>query len=165
MKNLALNAKLNIEVIFTFDGKDQQMWHTTMKVIPLDMKESEWIRSLIQLAFENDMHEANDLVKISMCIGCKAKGYQNIPMIKGYLSRNGKYYFQPDQRDEVEKEIIKGTTIASKTSPFNKKHNEGMDITNVLDYQTLKDGGIKGPQDAIVDGVPLVVQRGKYDII
>ena len=40
-----------------------------------------------------------------------------------------------------------------------------MDITNVLDYQTLKDGGIKGPQDAIVDGVPLVVQRGKYDII
>tara|TARA_R100000773_G_C4155533_1_gene75661 strand:- start:135 stop:548 length:414 start_codon:yes stop_codon:yes gene_type:complete len=119
MKNLALNAKVDIEIIFTFDGKDQQMWHTTMKVIPLDMKESEWIRSLIQLAFANDMHEANDLVKISMCIGCKAKGYQNIPMIKDYLSRNGKYYFQPDQRDEVEEEIIKGTAIASKSRPYN----------------------------------------------
>ena len=144
MKNLALNAKLNIEVIFTFDGdKDQQMWRTTMKVIPLDMKESEWIRSLIQLAFENDMHEANDLVKISMCIGYKNKKISDIPMIKGYLARNGKYYFQPDQRDEVEKEIIKGTTIASKTSPFNKKHDENKwDITNVLNYETLKDGGI-----------------------
>ena len=124
MKNLALNAKLNIEVIFTFDGKDQQMWRTTMKVIPLDMKESEWIRSLIQLAFENDMHEANDLVKISMCIGCKAKGYQNIPMIKGYLSRNGKYYFQPDQRDEVEEEIIQGTTIAKDTKKLQQTKEE-----------------------------------------
>ena len=40
-------------------------------------------------------------------------------MIKDYLSRNGKYYFQPDQRDEVEEEIIKGTAIASKSRPYN----------------------------------------------
>ena len=120
--HLIFNAKMKVQIIFTFDNKDQQMWNTEMKFIPLDMEESEWIKHLIETAFYKDMHNANDLVKISMCIGCDKKGYENIPMIKSFLSRNGKYYFQPNQRD-IENEIIKGTTIASETKPFNQQIN------------------------------------------
>ena len=120
--HLVFNAELRVQIIFTFDSQEQQMWNTTMRVIPIEMKESEWIQSLIKMAFEKDLHNANDLVKISMCIGCDQKGYEKIPMIKSFLSRNGKYYFQPDQRD-IENEIIKGTTIASETKPFNQQIN------------------------------------------
>ena len=124
-KGIAFNAMMNVEIIFTFDNQEQQMWNTKMKFIPLDMKESEWIKSLIERAFHNDMHLTKDLCKISMCIGCDKKGYADIPMIERFLSRNGKYYFQPNQRDNAESAIIKDTIIASNTMPFNstlRKH-------------------------------------------
>ena len=41
--NLILNVKMNVEMIFSFDNKDQQMWNTEMKFIPIEIKESEWI--------------------------------------------------------------------------------------------------------------------------
>ena len=116
--HLVFNAEMRVQIIFTFDSQEQQMWNTTMRVIPIEMKESEWIQSLIKMAFEKDLHNANDLVKISMCIGCDQKGYEKIPMIKSFLSRNGKYYFQPNQRDKVEELIIRDTEVASITKPF-----------------------------------------------
>tara|TARA_Y100000310_G_C20468234_1_gene708714 strand:+ start:152 stop:703 length:552 start_codon:yes stop_codon:yes gene_type:complete len=119
-KGIAFNATMNVEMIFSFDNQEQQMWNTKMKFIPLDMKESEWIKSLIERAFHKDMHLTKDLYKISMCIGCKTKGYENIDMIKSFLSRNGKYYLQPNQRDNVVNAIIKDTVIASNTKPFSK---------------------------------------------
>ena len=115
---IAFNATMNVEMIFSFDNQEQQMWNTKMKFIPLDMKESEWIKSLIERAFHKDMHLTKDLYKISMCIGCDKKGYENIDMIKSFLSRNGKYYLQPNQRDDVENAIVKDTLIASNTKPF-----------------------------------------------
>ena len=84
------DTPMKIQMIFSFDNQEQQMWNTKMKFIPLDMNESEWIKHLIERAFHNDMHLTKDLCKISMCIGCEEKGYDNIPMIKSFLSRNGK---------------------------------------------------------------------------
>ena len=120
--HLVFNAKMKVQIIFTFDNQEQQLWNTEMKCIPIEMKESTWIKHLIELAFNDDINLTKDLVKISMCISCDQKGHENIPMIKSFLSRNGKYYFQPDQRD-IENEIIKGTIIASETLPFNKQIN------------------------------------------
>ena len=118
--NLVLNVKMNVEMIFSFDNQDQQMWNTEMKFIPIEIKESEWIKDLIEMAFHDDIHLTKDLYKISMCISCNEKGHKNIPMIKNFLARNGKYYFQPNQRDDIESAIIKDTVIASNTKPFNK---------------------------------------------
>ena len=42
---------MKVEMIFTFDNKDQQLWNVTMRVVPIEMKESEWIQSLIKEAF------------------------------------------------------------------------------------------------------------------
>ena len=119
-QGIAFDATMNVEMIFSFDNQEQQMWNTKMKFIPLDMKESEWIKSLIEKAFHDDINLTKDLYKISMCIGCDKKGYADIPMIERFLSRNGKYYFQPNQRDNVESAIIKDTVIASNTKPFSK---------------------------------------------
>ncbi len=127
MKNsnfLCLKAKMQVEIICTFDSKPQQIYNATMKVVPVDLKESEWIKSLIELAFANDMHEANDLCKLSIAIGYKNKKISDIPMIKSFFERNGKYYFQPDQRDEVEEEIIQGTTIAKDTKKLQQTKEE-----------------------------------------
>ena len=114
------DTPMKIQMIFSFDNKDQQMWNTEMKFIPIEIKESEWIKDLIEMAFRDDINLTKDLYKISMCIGCKEKGHKNIPMIKNFLARNGKYYFQPNQRDDIESAIIKDTVIASNTKPFNK---------------------------------------------
>tara|TARA_R100000781_G_C4032300_1_gene111017 strand:- start:39 stop:491 length:453 start_codon:yes stop_codon:yes gene_type:complete len=127
MKNseiLCLKAKMQVEIIFTFDSKPQQSYNATMRIVPVDLKESEWIKSLIELAFANDMHEANDLCKLSIAIGYKNKKISDIPMIKSFFARNGKYYFQPNQRDEVEEEIIKGTTIAKDTKKLQQTKEE-----------------------------------------
>ena len=116
--HLVLNAIMNVQMIFSFDNKEQQMWNIKLNCIPIEMKESEWIKDLIEMAFHDDINLTKDLYKISMCIGCKTKGYENIDMIKSFLSRNGKYYLQPNQRDDVENAIVKDTVIASNTKPF-----------------------------------------------
>ena len=38
-QHLVFNAKMKVEMIY-FDNKDQQLWHTTMRVVPIGMKES-----------------------------------------------------------------------------------------------------------------------------
>ena len=111
-------------MIFTFDNKDQQMWEVTQSCVP-NFKESEWIRKLIHGAFpDEDINLTEDLSKISMAISYKSKAVEKLPMIQDFLKRNGKYYFQSDQRDEVENEIIKGTVIASETKELKQTKEE-----------------------------------------
>tara|TARA_R100000697_G_scaffold54777_1_gene67983 strand:+ start:969 stop:1379 length:411 start_codon:yes stop_codon:yes gene_type:complete len=117
---------ININVIFTYDNKDQD-------TIDLFMREDEFafnlrnevafVRWVINKSFFRDIEEANDLLKISMCIrpeNISNKEFTKWTGIKEFLARGGKYYFQPNQRDKVENLIIKDTNIASETKPFNK---------------------------------------------
>ena len=120
---------ININVIFTYDNKDQDS-------IDLFMSEDEFafnlrnevafVRWVINKSFFRDIEEANDLLKISMCIrpeNISNKEFTKWTGIKEFFARGGKYYFQPDQRDRVENLIIEGTDIASATKPFNKQIN------------------------------------------
>lgn len=114
---------IQINVIFTYDNKDQDM-------IDLFMSESEFayhlrnevalVKWVIEKSFSFSS-EANDLVKISMCIkpeNISDKEFTKWTGIKEFFARGGKYYFQPNQRDKVEELIIRDTEVASITKPF-----------------------------------------------
>ena len=120
MPRIVFTQPIDIEIILSYDNKDQQMWNTTIRKLSVDCTEIELMRGLIESAFKSDMNYANDLCKISMCVSCKARDFEKLPCIKNFLARNGKYYFQPNQRDDIESAIIKDTVIASNTKPFNK---------------------------------------------
>ena len=116
---ITLKTNIKIEMIFSFQNKEQQLWKCELRAIPIDWNESDFIKNLIENAFHSDIESTKDLVKISMCISGD-KFYDKAPCIKQMLQRNGKYYFQPDQRDKVENAIIKNSVIASETKPFSE---------------------------------------------
>ena len=120
---------IQINVIFTYDNKEQDG-------IDLFMSESEFafnlrnevafVKWVINKSFFRDIEQADDLLKISMCIkpeNMSNKEFTKWTGIKEFFARGGKYYFQPNQRDRVENLIIEGTDIASATKPFNKQIN------------------------------------------
>jgi len=124
-----MSKYININVIFTYDNKEQDG-------IDLFMSESEFafnlrnevafVRWVINKSFWRDIEQADDLLKISMCIrpeNMSNKEFTKWTGIKEFFARGGKYYFQPDQRDRVENLIIKDTDIASETKPLNKQIN------------------------------------------
>ena len=78
--------------------------------------ESEYIRQIILKVIGEE--NAKALSKISMCVACEEKDFFKLPIIKSVFERNGKYFFQPNQRDDIESDIIKGTKIASLTKDF-----------------------------------------------
>jgi hypothetical protein len=118
------SKSIQINVIFTYDNKDQD-------TIDLYMSEDEFafnlrnevalVKWVINKSFFRDIEEANDLLKISMCIkpeNISDKEFTKWTGIKEFLARGGKYYFQPNQRDKVEELIIRDTEVASITKPF-----------------------------------------------
>ena len=122
---------ISVNVIFTYDHKEQDM-------IDLIMFESEFISCLkseitflkwvLNSSFPDHPNtcDALDLVKISMCISNHNISEEEFLKFKGiqeFLSRGGKYYFQPNQRDKVENAIIENTDIASETKPLGLKKN------------------------------------------
>ena len=120
---------IQINVIFTYDNKEQDG-------IDLYMSEDEFafnlrnevalVKWVINKSFWRDIEQADDLLKISMCIrpeNMSNKEFTKWTGIKEFFARGGKYYFQPNQRDRVENLIIEGTDIASATKPFNKQIN------------------------------------------
>ena len=124
-----MSKYININVIFTYDNKEQDG-------IDLFMSESEFafnlrnevalVKWVINKSFFRDIEQADDLLKISMCIrpeNMSNKEFTKWTGIKEFFARGGKYYFQPDQRDRVENLIIKDTDIASETKPLNKQIN------------------------------------------
>ena len=120
---------ININVIFTYDNKHQDG-------IDLFMSEDEFafnlrnevalVKWVINKSFWRDIEQADDLLKISMCIkpeNMSDKEFTKWTGIKEFLARGGKYYFQPDQRDRVENLIIEGTDIASETKSIESNIN------------------------------------------
>ena len=120
---------ININVIFTYDNKNQDG-------IDLFMSEDEFafnlrnevalVKWVINKSFFRDIEQADDLLKISMCIkpeNMSDKEFTKWTGIKEFLARGGKYYFQPDQRDRVENLIIEGTDIASETKSIESNIN------------------------------------------
>ncbi len=116
---IMFKPKINFDLILTFDGKDQEFINCDLK-IAMDTSEVNLIQSLI---IEVMGASAHDLCKLSVCVSCKETDFVKIPCIKALLKRNGKYYFQPNQRGEVEDAIVKDTLIAKNTKNFEERAN------------------------------------------
>ncbi len=117
MKSKTKTPLMKINIIWSFEGREQQMSDIDMKNIPIDLEETNFVRDLIFHCFPNDYETATPyLYKMSMCLSFKEKGIENIPFVKKVLARNAKYYFDENQRDDVENEIVGMSLIASKLS-------------------------------------------------
>ena len=117
MKSKTKTPLMKINIIWSFEGREQQMSDIDMKNIPIDLEETNFVRDLIFHCFPDDYETATPyLYKMSMCLSFKEKGIENIPFVKKVLARNAKYYFDENQRDDVENEIVGMSLIASKLS-------------------------------------------------
>ena len=120
---------ISVNVIFTYDHREQDMIDLIMyeyEFIFCLKSEITFLKWVINKSFHTKIEDANDLVKISMCISNHNISEEEFLKFKGieeFLSRGGKYYFQPNQRGTVENAIIKDTVIASETKPFNQQIN------------------------------------------
>tara|TARA_R110001599_G_scaffold306411_1_gene512880 strand:- start:377 stop:760 length:384 start_codon:yes stop_codon:yes gene_type:complete len=124
---IMFNEDINFDVILSFDDKDQEFFNFNMK-LAVDTTEKDLVHSILIGGFvkENLDYYPDallDLCKLSVCVSCKEKDFLKLPCIKALLKRNGKYYFQPNQRDEMENDIVKNTVIASKTKNFERRAN------------------------------------------
>ena len=109
---------IHAEAIFTFANHEQEMGEQNFK---LDVTESEdrVIYNLIQSMFDinsvDELELMSDIVKVSFCLSNlqhphkmtdkEAEQLWKLPVMKAFLARNGKYYFDEEQRDEVESSI------------------------------------------------------------
>ena len=111
---------INAEAIFTFANHEQEMGE---QMFMLDVTESEdrVIYNIIKSMFDTDNEDErelmSDIIKVSFCFS-DAPSYPQkkltkkeeeqlwkLPVMKAFLARNGKYYFDEEQRDEVETSI------------------------------------------------------------
>ena len=115
---IGFKPKINVSIIYTFDGKPQEMVDFDFQIGNINGDESELVRHLIGQPYPLDYHLLNDLCKVSMAFSCEVDDFVKLPIIKKIFDRGGKYYFQPNQRDEVESAVIEDTEIAKFTANF-----------------------------------------------
>lgn len=126
MTPMPRSIKANVNVILTFDSRDQMFYDAsvilTLPVEDFDAFELETIRQVLEPV---DKAILSDLVKISLCYspmaseGGKAvdlREDEGVQDAMQHLHRNNaKYYFQPNQRDDYEQRIVDALDIASET--------------------------------------------------
>lgn len=111
---------IHAEAIFTFAHNEQEIAQRSFK---LDVTESEdrVIYNLIQSMFDinsvDELELMSDIIKVSFCFSDGTRYPQKkltekeeaqlwkLPFMQAFLARNGKYYFDEEQRDEVESSI------------------------------------------------------------
>ena len=103
--------------------------HITRRVQPLDIENSILSKAIWTVGFKDEVELglAHQLVKLSSCTYWIDKyKKEDADNIKDLGSRkNGKWYFQPDQRCDVVKKLCdKDPRIASDVMPFAEKYQE-----------------------------------------
>ena len=122
----------DIECIATFQSHKKQQEIFTLTDVRLLQLNSDAHPKLIRLmekkitsiAISNLQQDCEDLVKLSLCYSAPIlETFQSKKELEdngfGYIVRsNGKYYFQPDQRDEITRELCdENPSLAKNTHP------------------------------------------------
>ena len=111
---------ITTDIWTTFDGEEQEHYQV---VCELDFNKSEygiekdWVTSIAE-----DVTYPEVLTKLSLCVMWGEKVVEKLTKrefkkFKNVLSRqNGKYYFQPDQRREIETQICKENPLIAENT-------------------------------------------------
>ena len=106
---IGFKPRLNINAIFTYRYKAQEMLDFEIGIRDINSNESEFIEKLLLDIFKDELCCLVDICKLSLCISCENEDFIKLPIIKKIFSRNGKYYFGDNgERDEVEDKIFQG---------------------------------------------------------
>lgn len=145
MRNDMINErKVSVNVIATYENQEQEWFDTTIDIKPINKTidqqlsvERKVLKQVIKLLEQN----TDDLVKLSLAYtlddlksdeDVKENGF-------GFINRtNSKYYFQPDQRDELVQLICEELDIATKTLSYKDwaEKNNVKDIPVAQNLQT-----------------------------
>ena len=136
--------KVGVNVIATYENQEQEWFDTTIDIKPINKTidqqlsvERKVLKQVIKLLEQN----TDDLVKLSLAYtlddlksdeDVKENGF-------GFINRtNSKYYFQPDQRDELVQLICEELDIATKTLSYKDwaEKNNVKDIPVAQNLQT-----------------------------
>ena len=136
--------KVSVNVIATYENQEQEWFDTTIDIKPINKTidqqlsvERKVLKQVIKLLEQN----TDDLVKLSLAYTLddlksdeevKENGF-------GFINRtNSKYYFQPDQRDELVQLICEELDIATKTLSYKDwaEKNNVKDIPVAQNLQT-----------------------------
>lgn len=136
--------KVSVNVIATYENQEQEWFDTTIDIKPINKTidqqlsvERKVLKQVIKLLEQN----TDDLVKLSLAYtlddlksdeDVKENGF-------GFINRtNSKYYFQPDQRDELVQLICEELNIATKTLSYKDwaEKNNVKDIPVAQNLQT-----------------------------
>ena len=109
---------IHAEGIITYESFMQEMCDA---FFALDVTESEdrviynIIKPMFDMDDEYEREKLSDIVKLSFCFSDaenprkmtkeETEQFWNLPVMKAFLERGGKYYFDEEQRDEVESSI------------------------------------------------------------
>jgi len=109
---------IHAEVIITYESFMQEMCDGFF-ALDVTQSEEEFIYGLVKPMFDMDdeyeREKLSDIVKLSFSFSDaenprkmnkkESEQFWNLPVMKAFLARNGKYYFDEEQRDEVESSI------------------------------------------------------------
>tara|TARA_R110001592_G_scaffold164243_1_gene398294 strand:- start:744 stop:1199 length:456 start_codon:yes stop_codon:yes gene_type:complete len=139
MKSKLLGKMVNVDCIITFQGKEQEFLNFDRYIQPINKSVNNQLiveESILTSVIAKIEGSTDDLIKISLCLSNPELGGSDEEITSmgfGFLCRtNGKYYFQPDQRDELEERLVRTLGISSKTLALTKVDYNRITMDRIL---------------------------------
>jgi hypothetical protein len=132
MTNENDSIEVKTEVIATYEYAPQEFFEITQS-FPRDLIGQDDLvqeRHLVGICNSLDKEKRKTLVKLSLCVLDWGNEDVSLLMDKSISKTNGKYYFQPDQRDEFEDFLVKQTGAGSETVPHKSSAASNIDFCN-----------------------------------
>mgnify|MGYP000409602704 CR=1 FL=1 len=92
MKTIAFAPLISVEIIYSFDNKEQEMWSFDYFLKDVLMSEDKLVRDLITRPYTDDLKTLDDLYKVSMCLSCEVEALVKLPGFTDILYNQGNNY-------------------------------------------------------------------------
>jgi len=92
MKTIAFAPLISVEIIYSFDNKEQEMWSFAYFLKDVLMSEDKLVRDLITRPYTDDLKTLDDFYKVSMCFSCEVEAFVKLPGFTDILYNQGNNY-------------------------------------------------------------------------